>query len=329
MLTDSTSSARHSLTGGPVDNVAAQSSLLYVHSCCRLGRSANPPSFSLRQILCGVAVALGTVAAFGYWQVLVAIGVLAAVVLISTALRRWWHFEVAAHRREMALLAEAEYHSCISHHRRQSTAHALTPRRRRQPARHFTTRGIAPSDPASQPPRSVYRLGVRTLYASGVRVVFTPLEVAMAARSYPNPPGRPPKPESQRRRRNTPMSYGAAEPTTASAAEPAPRELRIDAAHPLVVAMWDTVQQSCEATFYSEADWERLRLELWHANRIMSTGRLVSSRGWAAVQSGLNEMLLSPAVKRRAGIEMRPDVDADKVAADEQIVRYKQRLKSV
>ena len=109
MLTGSTSSARHSLTGGPVDNVTAQSSLLYVHSCCRLGRSANPPSFSLRKILCGVGVALGIAAAFGYWQVLVAIGVLAGVVLISAALRRWWHFEVEAHWREGALLAEAEY----------------------------------------------------------------------------------------------------------------------------------------------------------------------------------------------------------------------------
>ena len=39
---------------------------------------------------------------------------------------------------------------------------------------------------------------------------------------------------------------------------------------------------------------------------------------------GLNELLLSPAVKRRAGIELRPQgVDADAVAADEQIARPK------
>jgi hypothetical protein len=46
---------------------------------------------------------------------------------------------------------------------------------------------------------------------------------------------------------------------------------------------------------------------------------------------GLNELLLlSPAVKRRAGIELRPQaVDADAVAADEQIARYKTVLKSV
>lgn len=147
--------------------------------------------------------------------------------------------------------------------------------------------------------------------------------------SYPNPPGRVPKPESQRRRRNKPASYGAAEPTTAPAAPQAERVLGIADPHPLVQDLWDTVQSSCEAAFYSDADWQRLRWELWFANRVMSTGRQPSGHTWSAVQSGMNELLLSPAVKRRAGIEMKPDVDADKAAADEQIVRYKQRLKSV
>ena len=39
-------------------------------------------------------------------------------------------------------------------------------------------------------------------------------------------------------------------------------------------------------------------------------------QAWEAIQHGLNEMLLSPAVKRRAGIELRPDgVDEDAKAA--------------
>ena len=51
---------------------------------------------------------------------------------------------------------------------------------------------------------------------------------------------------------------------------------------------------------------------------------------WEAVQHGLNELLLSPAVKRRAGIEVRPQgVDADAVAADEMVGKYKRSLKSV
>ena len=41
-------------------------------------------------------------------------------------------------------------------------------------------------------------------------------------------------------------------------------------------------------------------------------------------------MLLSPAIKRRAGIELRRQgVDADVVAADEMVGKYKRSLKSV
>jgi hypothetical protein len=89
--------------------------------------------------------------------------------------------------------------------------------------------------------------------------------------------GVPPKPESKRRRRNKPASYGAARPTTAPAAEPTTRELGIDGAHPLVQDLWDTVQQSCEAAFYSETDWGWLRRELWYANHTMASGRRRSS----------------------------------------------------
>jgi len=81
-----------------------------------------------------------------------------------------------------------------------------------------------------------------------------------------------------------------------------------------------------ESRFFSAADWERLRWELWHPNYAM-TGSM-SARAWAAIQHGLNELLLSPAIKRRAGIELRPQaVDAD--AAVSMLGRYKQVLKSV
>ena len=72
--------------------------------------------------------------------------------------------------------------------------------------------------------------------------------------SYSNPRGPAPKPESKRRRYAKPESYGAAEPTTAPAAKSAARELDIDGAHPFIAALWDTVQASCEARFYSDAD---------------------------------------------------------------------------
>jgi hypothetical protein len=78
--------------------------------------------------------------------------------------------------------------------------------------------------------------------------------------SYSNPRGPAPKPESKRRRYAKPESYGAAEPTVAPAAHRADRQLGFDDPHPLIAAMWDTVADSCEAAFYSEADWARARL---------------------------------------------------------------------
>jgi hypothetical protein len=142
-------------------------------------------------------------------------------------------------------------------------------------------------------------------------------------------PGPAPKPESKRRRYNKPASYGAATPTTAPAAAPSTRELGIENTHPLITAMWDTVAQSCEARFYSEADWQRRRLEHWFANHTMASGR-PSAQAWDAVQHGLSELLISPAVKRRSGIEVRPSaVDEDAVQAVSMIGRYRQSLKSV
>jgi hypothetical protein len=82
-------------------------------------------------------------------------------------------------------------------------------------------------------------------------------------------PGPAPKAPTKRRNRGTPKSYGAAEPTTAPAACPQDRVLGIDDPHPLVASMWDALQTSCESRFYSESDWQRLRLELHFANRIV------------------------------------------------------------
>ena len=142
-------------------------------------------------------------------------------------------------------------------------------------------------------------------------------------------PGPAPKPPSQRRRRNTPASYGAAQPTTAPAASPGTRELGIDNPHPLIASLWHTVQTSCETTFFSDGDWARLRMELWFADLVMASGQ-PSAKAWAAIQHGLNEMLISPATKRRIGIEVRPAVDdPDADAAVAMIGRYRQSLKPV
>jgi len=108
-----------------------------------------------------------------------------------------------------------------------------------------------------------------------------------------------------------------------------PRTLGLDDPHPLTAALWGVVQTSCEAAFYSEADWARLRLELWFANRTMA-GEQVHANAWSAIQAGFSEMLLSPAVKRRAGIELkRQAADADEAEAVAMVGKYRQQPKSV
>ena len=143
-------------------------------------------------------------------------------------------------------------------------------------------------------------------------------------------PGPAPKPASKRRRANKPASYGAAEPTTAPAAPSQDRELGVDDPHPLIVDMWNAVQSSCEPQFYSEADWARLRFGLWNANHAMTSGRPISGHTWAAIQHGLTELLLSPAIKRRTAIEVKPQgPDTNENAAVSMLGNYRQSLKPV
>ena len=89
------------------------------------------------------------------------------------------------------------------------------------------------------------------------------------------------------------------------------------------------MQRSCESAFYSDADWVRLRLEMFHLNALITGRRQLTPSACSAVQTGLNELLLDPSVKRRAGIEFKRAVDDDAMAADEQIGRYKTVLRSI
>jgi hypothetical protein len=140
------------------------------------------------------------------------------------------------------------------------------------------------------------------------------------------PRGPAPKAESQRRRVNKPESQGEAETVSASAGE-RPDVLGFEA-HEIIAKLWDVLGESAEAKFYSAADWQRVRLELFYANYTLSQDK-ISSMAWAAVQSGLSELLISPADKRRAGIEMKPvQSDPDEDAAVAQLDSYRAALSS-
>ena len=121
---------------------------------------------------------------------------------------------------------------------------------------------------------------------------------------------------------------GAAEPVLAGQSDEQP-PLGFEA-HELVVDLWAVLGSSVEGQFYSAADWQRARWELWYASTVMTAGQVPSANMWATIQRGLDELLVSPAVKRRAGIELRRiGVDADGVAAEEMVDKYKRSLKSV
>jgi hypothetical protein len=144
------------------------------------------------------------------------------------------------------------------------------------------------------------------------------------------PHGPAPKPATQRRRCNAPKSHGDAESVAETAARPEARQLGIDDPHPLIQALWDAVQKSCESQFYSSADQARLRLECWFANRTMTSGQ-PTANAWNVVQDGLTEMLVgAAAVKRRAGVELRrAATDPDEEAAVSLAGKYQLTLRSV
>ena len=142
--------------------------------------------------------------------------------------------------------------------------------------------------------------------------------------------GPAPKPPSKRRRRTPPVSYGGAQPITAPAASVHDRELGFDVpVHPLVAGLWTALQTSAESRFYSAADWERARFELWYANALLTSGKPIPGNAWAAVQHGLSALLISPAEKRRCAIELKPPVaDSDEIAAVSMMSKYRDKLKA-
>ncbi|MFA4083669.1 hypothetical protein ONA92_18395 [Mycobacteroides salmoniphilum] len=129
--------------------------------------------------------------------------------------------------------------------------------------------------------------------------------------------GPPPTRDDQRRRTNKPASYGEAEAEVVGEASAPPLELGIPEVDEMVLDLWDSLRGSAEARFYSEADWHRVRLELRYLNAVLSR-KVPSSEAWKTVQMGLNTLLVSPADKRRLGIELKRRVgDEDDQAAEE------------
>jgi hypothetical protein len=68
----------------------------------------QPPSCAERHpVLASVGIPV-LAAIVAYWWSAAAVVVVAAAVCIAVMLQRWWRFEVAAHRKETAMLNAAE-----------------------------------------------------------------------------------------------------------------------------------------------------------------------------------------------------------------------------
>lgn len=138
-------------------------------------------------------------------------------------------------------------------------------------------------------------------------------------------PGPAPKKASERRRRNIPESQGEAADITVETNSEQP-DLGF-MAHQMVQDMWSTLGESLEAKFYSSADWQRARWELWFANQILSGAEPVTAASWSMIQSGLSALLVSPADKRKAGIELkRVTSDPDEDAAVADLAEFRSRV---
>jgi hypothetical protein len=71
------------------------------------------------------------------------------------------------------------------------------------------------------------------------------------------------------------------------------------------------------------------RWELWYANTAMRSPRL-SGQSWAQIRHDLNDLLISPAAKRRAAIELKPPgPGTDEITAVSMMSEYKAKLKPV
>jgi hypothetical protein len=108
-------------------------------------------------------------------------------------------------------------------------------------------------------------------------------------------------------------------------------ELGIDDPTPQISDLWSALQVSAEARFYSDADWHRVRIELAFGDGLMRRlldGEPVSATRWQQFQNALTELLISPAAKRRAGIETQPVVDPQESQADAKILELAAKLQA-
>lgn len=80
-------------------------------------------------------------------------------------------------------------------------------------------------------------------------------------------------------------------------------DLGLDDPHPMIVDFWDSLGESAQARFYEPSDWQFARFTLHFADKLVKSGR-PSSQMLAAVNSALNDLLVSEGQRRRVRMEI-------------------------
>lgn len=79
--------------------------------------------------------------------------------------------------------------------------------------------------------------------------------------------------------------------------------LDLDDPHPMIVDFWDSLGESAQSRFYEPSDWQFARFTLHFADGLVKSGR-PSSQMLAAVNSALNDLLVSEGQRRRVRMEI-------------------------
>lgn len=130
-------------------------------------------------------------------------------------------------------------------------------------------------------------------------------------------PGPLPKPASQRRRRNKPKSYGEADAVMVASRPVKKPSLSLPFAdpaekpHKLVSSFWRVLRSSeVDTSFWTAADWQRARVTMWFLDKQLKRPGPTGAQAMDSIMKQFDALLVSPAEKRRLGIEIKAHDDA-------------------
>ena len=120
------------------------------------------------------------------------------------------------------------------------------------------------------------------------------------------PRGPVPKRADQRRRRNTTTKSG--EPTKVTAVPIAAPISPMPTAdldwHPMVIDLYNSLNESGQAQFYEPSDWQFARFVCELASRCLRSDR-INGQLVTAVMAGLTDLLATEGSRRRARVELQ------------------------